>query len=43
LTAQYLKSINFKGKCYVLGMQSLQHELGKEGFEICGGIGVNRE
>ncbi|UJR31532.1 hypothetical protein I4U23_019021 [Adineta vaga] len=39
LTAQHLKSINFKGRCYVLGMQSMVHELGREGFEICGGIG----
>ncbi len=43
LTAQHLKSINFKGKCYVVGMQSMAHELEKEGFEICGGIGVSRE
>lgn len=39
LTAQYLKSINFKGRCYVVGMQSMKYELEKEGFEICGGIG----
>ncbi|CAF1429838.1 unnamed protein product [Rotaria sp. Silwood1] len=39
LTAQHLKSINFKGKCYVLGMESMRHELEREGFHICGGIG----
>ncbi|CAF3857880.1 unnamed protein product [Rotaria sordida] len=39
LTAKHLKSINFKGKCYVLGMQSMKYELEREGFQICGGIG----
>ncbi|CAF1133093.1 unnamed protein product [Adineta ricciae] len=39
LTAQHLKSIDFKGRCYVLGMHSMAHELEREGFEICGGIG----
>lgn len=24
----------------MVGMQSMAHELGKEGIEICGGIGV---
>ncbi|CAF1275750.1 unnamed protein product [Rotaria magnacalcarata] len=41
LTAQYLKSIKFAGKCYVVGMQSMKHELEREGITICGGIGAD--
>jgi ribonucleotide monophosphatase NagD (HAD superfamily) len=41
ITAQYLKSINFKGHCYCIGMQSMVEELGREGFHISDGIGVS--
>lgn len=41
ITAQYLKSINFKGHCYCIGMQSMAEELGREGFHISDGIGVS--
>jgi ribonucleotide monophosphatase NagD (HAD superfamily) len=41
ITAQYLKSINFKGHCYCVGMQSMVEELGREGFHISDGIGVS--
>ncbi|CAF1454632.1 unnamed protein product [Adineta steineri] len=39
ITAQYLKSINFKGHCYCIGMQSMVEELGREGFHISDGVG----
>ena len=41
ITAQYLKSINFQGHCYCIGMQSMVEELGREGFHISDGIGVS--
>ncbi len=41
ITAQYLKSINYKGHCYCIGMQSMVEELGREGFHISDGIGVS--
>ena len=42
ITAQYLKSINFKGNCYCIGMESMVEELSREGFHISDGIGVMR-
>ncbi len=41
ITAQYLKSIHFKGHIYCIGMQSMVEELGREGFHISDGIGVS--
>ncbi|CAF1090070.1 unnamed protein product [Adineta ricciae] len=39
ITAKYLKSINYKGHCYCIGMQSMVEELSREGFHISDGIG----
>ena len=43
ITAQYLKSIHFKGHCYCIGMQSMVEELSREGFHISDGVGVRNE